>query len=317
MAMQRILITGGAGFIGSHVTEVLLARKHEVVVLDDLSTGNRRNLPGSDPKLRFIEGSILDHAAVELAMEGCHAVIHLAAVASVQASFANPSLTHGVNVAGTLTCLQHARSTGVEKFIFASSAAVYGDVAQGSISEQDLCTPQSPYAVDKLACEMYGRMLASKWGIKFLALRFFNVYGPRQSKLSDYSGVVHKFSEAAMRGAPVRIFGDGFQRRDFVFVRDLADAIYKLLETSPLVEGPLNIGTGGSLSLLELVSVLEEITGRPLEVEHVAALDGDIRHSQADIGALRELGVARAPTSIQEGLSQLIEFLRARTPQAN
>ena len=312
--MQRILITGGAGFIGSHLVEVLLARGHEVVVLDDLSTGYRSNLPALNPRLRFVEGSILDRTAIESTMEQCNAVIHLAAVASVQATFSAPLVTHGINVAGTIACLEGARAAGVSRFIFASSAAVYGNATQHCISEEDACSPQSPYAVDKLACEMYGRILSAKWGIKFLALRFFNVYGPRQSKSSDYSGVVQKFSEAALFGTPVLIFGDGLQTRDFIFVRDLADTMGMLIEMPEMAEETLNIGTGRSISLLDLIAALEVITGGRLKVEHVVALNGDIRYSQADIRRLRELSEAQSQTSIQEGLRHLVESLRINVP---
>ena len=239
--------------------------------------------------MRFVEGSILDRTAIESAMEQCNAVIHLAAVASVQATFSAPLITHGINVAGTIACLEGARAAGVSRFIFASSAAVYGNATQHSITEEDACSPQSPYAIDKLACEMYGRVLSSKWGIKFLALRFFNVYGPRQSRSSDYSGVVQRFAEAAIFGTPALIFGDGLQSRDFIFVRDLAETIGMLVDEPDMTEQTLNVGTGRSTSILDLVTALEAITGRQLKVEHVAPLNGDIRHSQADIRRLREL----------------------------
>ena len=313
--MQRILITGGAGFIGSHLVEVLLACGHEVVVLDDLSTGHRSNLPALNPKLRFVEGSILDPTAIESSMEQCNAVIHLAAVASVQATFAAPQITHGINVTGTIACLEGARAAGASRFIFASSAAVYGNATRQSISEEDACSPQSPYAVDKLACEMYGRILSAKWGIKFLALRFFNVYGPGQSGSSDYSGVVQKFSEAAIFGTPALIFGDGLQSRDFIFVRDLAETIGMLVDGPDMTEQTLNVGTGRSTSILDLVTALEAITGRQLKVEHVAPLNGDIRHSQADIRRLRELNGAQFQTNIQDGLGCLVESLRVNRPE--
>lgn len=302
--MARILVTGGAGFIGSHLTDALLAQGYEVVVLDNLSTGKLSNLPLGARGLTFVNGDVADTSVREYA-QGCEAIYHLAAVASVQASVDDPVGTHLANFDGTLNVLEAARMHGVRRVIYASSAAVYGDVATLPVAEDVRLNPLTPYAADKLAGEYYLGFYYRQFGIESIAFRFFNIFGPRQDPSSPYSGVISIFADRVRQDLPLTIFGDGEQTRDYVFVRDLVRILVKGLSASVGHE-VVNVGAGKSTSLLQLVQALGEVTGKDIEVSHAPARAGDIRHSLADNQRLQVLLDLRPDTPVVDGLRELL-----------
>src|SRR5690606_8249751 len=241
--IMRILISGGAGFIGSHLVERLVADGHRVRVLDNLSSGRRANLP-HHRQLEFIEGDVREAADAACAAHGVDAIYHLAAVASVQASVDAPAATHATNFLGTLNLLEAARREGVGRFVYASSAAVYGDAELLPVSEESRPRPLSPYAADKLGGEHYLRFYGQRYGLAATAFRFFNVYGPRQDPTSPYSGVISVFAERIRAGAAVTVFGDGRQTRDFVYVSDVVEVLAASLANARTYGTVLNIGRG-------------------------------------------------------------------------
>jgi UDP-glucose 4-epimerase len=301
---MRILVTGGAGFIGSHLAERLLQDGHEVRVLDNLSTGRRENLP-THPRLEFVEGDIRATGAMS-AVAGIDAIYHLAAVASVQASVEDPRGTHETNFVGTLNLLEAARQHGVRRFIYASSAAVYGDTADLPVSEEAITKPLSPYAADKLAGEHYLDFYGRKYGFAGTAFRFFNIYGPRQDPSSPYSGVISVFVDRMRENRAVTVFGDGRQTRDFVYVGDLAELLASALSNEHAVGQVLNVGRGVECSLLELLTELEKLGGKRIERRHEPARTGDIRHSRARVAHLRQVFGHVPQTAIGAGLAKLL-----------
>ena len=303
-----VLVTGGAGFIGSHLVERLLAAGRRVRVLDNLSTGKYRNLPRHE-RLEFIEGDIRDAAAVQRAMQGAGAIAHLAAVASVQASVDDPAGTHASNFDGTLNLLDAARRAGVTRFVYASSAAVYGTTAPLPVTEDTRLDPLTPYAADKLAGEHYLGFYGRQFGINGTAFRFFNIYGPRQDPSSPYSGVISIFVERMRAGRDVTIFGDGKQTRDFVYVGDLADVLAEALNRTDLNGAVINIGRGTQASLLDLLDALESLAGRAIERRFAPARAGDIQRSCADITRLRASFGRLPETELRAGLRALLETL--------
>lgn len=305
---MRVLITGGAGFIGSHLSEQALASGHVVRVLDNLSTGKRSNLP-ADPRVEFIEGNIRDPRTVLEAVNGVDAIVHLAAVASVQASVDDPLGTHASNFDGTLHLLDAARQHGVRRFVYASSAAVYGNTEQLPVAESAPLNPLTPYASDKLAGEHYLAFYASRYQIAAQAFRFFNIYGPRQDPSSPYSGVISIFADRLQRRQPVTIFGDGLQSRDFVYVGDLARILLQALESCAESFQVMNVGRGQSASLLDVLAAFEQVSGRQLERRHAESRHGDIRHSRADICRLQRVYGTATPTALPEGLHALWKSL--------
>ncbi len=303
---MHVLVTGGAGFIGSHLLEQLLADGARCRVLDNLSTGKRDNLPRA-PQLEFIHDDIRDPQAARAAVAGIDAVVHLAAVASVQASIDDPLATHASNFDGTLNLLEAARQAGVRRFVFASSAAVYGDNEELPITETAAPCPLTPYAVDKLASEYYLQFYARQHGLDATAFRFFNIFGPRQDPSSPYSGVISIFADRLARAAPVTIFGDGLQTRDFVYVGDLAQLLARALTMTTLSGRVINVGRGRQSTLLDLIAALEAISGRRLERNHAPARPGDIRHSCADTALLRQLFGTVPETDLTTGLAALLD----------
>ncbi len=302
---MKVLITGGAGFIGSHLTEHLLAAGNSVRVLDNLSTGKRENLP-VHPQLEFMQGDIREQRLVSEAAHGMQAIVHLAAVASVQASVDDPTATHATNFDGTLNLLEAARQENIRRFLYASSAAVYGDNTRLPLVEDEVLSPLSPYAADKLAGEYYLRFYHAKFGIETTAFRFFNIFGPRQDPSSPYSGVISIFIERVSRGEPVTVFGDGRQTRDFVYVGDLVKLLAQALAVAQTAGQVINVGRGKQCSLLALLEALEKLTGKPVERRFAAARLGDIVHSCADITRLVRL-LGKAPeTDIVTGLGEIL-----------
>lgn len=307
MADQPILVTGGAGFIGSNLVDALLAHGYAVRVLDNFSTGKRSNLPEASA-LEVIEGDVADSAAVQRAVRGCRAVVHLAAVASVQASVDDPVGTHQSNLIGTLNLCEAMRAEGVRRVVFASSAAVYGNNGEGeAIDENTPKAPLTPYAADKLASEHYLDFYRRQHGLEPVVFRFFNVFGPRQDPSSPYSGVISIFTERAQKGLPIAVFGDGEQTRDFIYVGDLVMVLMQALEVERPEEGAVNVGLNRATSLNQLLDAIAEVLGGLPEVTRQAARSGDIRHSRANNARLlQRFRLPDPPTSMRDGLVKLL-----------
>jgi UDP-glucose 4-epimerase len=306
---MKILVTGGAGFIGSHLVDVLLASGARVRVLDNLSTGKPDNLPHKHASLEFVRGDIRDRKTVMDCVSEMDVVVHLAAVASVQASIDDPIGTHQVNFDGTLNLLDAARHAGIGRFLYACSAAVYGDAAAVPVAEDAVPNPLSPYAADKLAGEHYLLHYHRAHGLAATSFRFFNIYGPRQDPSSPYSGVISIFVDRLQRNQPVTVFGDGSQTRDFMYVADLVDLLARAVRGSEGVGGVFNVGTGMRHSLLQLLGYLEKLSGRKIVRQHEAARLGDIQHSCADVGRLKQVFGSALATPFDQGLRRLLESL--------
>ncbi|MBM3546336.1 MAG: NAD-dependent epimerase/dehydratase family protein [Alphaproteobacteria bacterium] len=305
--MGRYLVTGGAGFIGSHLVDALLARGDEAVVLDDLSTGHLSNLP---PGVRVIQGDVADVNAVSSAVTGVDGCFHLAAVASVQRSNEDWLGTHRTNLTGTITVLDAARTAGSNgsqiPVVYASSAAVYGDAKDLPISETTPTRPLTAYGADKLGSELHARVASHVHGVPTTGMRFFNVYGPRQDPKSPYSGVISVFAESVMTGRRIGIHGDGGQTRDFIFVGDVVDHLMAAMATSTTTSRVFNVCTGNATSILYLARTLMKAAGRSFEIKHGPARAGDIRESVGDPSrAIAGLGL-RAVTPLADGLCTLL-----------
>lgn len=307
-SLPLVVVTGGAGFIGSHTVDRLIESGHRVVVLDNFSTGKRANLArwATDDRLR-IEVCDVSHgifaalAPVTAALGPVERIVHLAAQVSVVHSVANPLVDMQVNYGGTLHVLEYARATGVKKVVFASSAAVYGDVTEMPVPEDVKCAPVSPYGIDKLASELALDYYAVVHGVPATWLRFFNVFGPRQDPSSPYSGVISIFSDRARAGKGLTIFGDGGQTRDFVYVGDVVSAIAAALRdgNSRVVA---NVGTGREISVLELARTIVELCGGSSTVTHAPARAGEVLKSRARVDRLRDVLGVVAKTSLVDGL---------------
>jgi UDP-glucose 4-epimerase len=307
MANAPILITGGAGFIGSHLVDALLAKGYAVRVLDDLSTGKRSNLPLDNPRLELMVGDVANAKLVADAARGCQAAVHLAAVASVQASVDDPVKTHQSNFIGTLNLCEALRLAGVKRVLFASSAAVYGNNGEGqAITEDTPKAPLTPYASDKLASEHYLDFYRREHGLEPVIFRFFNIYGPRQDPSSPYSGVISIFSERAQQGLPISVFGDGEQTRDFFYVGDLAGLLVQALEQPQVQEGAVNVGLNQATSLKQMLAALDVVVGGLPAVSFGPGRNGDIRHSKADNTRLLERFELGAVTPLEDGLRRLL-----------
>ena len=308
-----VLITGGAGFIGSHIAEQLQGRARTVRVLDNLRTGRRRNLDGL--RVEFVEDSILNRDALRAAMRGVDYVFHLAALVSVPESVGRPHECVSINVTGTLNVLEAAAAAGVKKLFFASSAAVYGDNPSAPKLETMLPEPRSPYAVTKLDGEFYCRQFAEAGRLDTVAFRFFNVFGPRQDPGGAYAAAVPIFMQKALAGEPLVIFGDGGQTRDFIHVKDLAAAcIHAVTTPGPALRGVFNAGYGGQTTILELARRIIELAGSRSEIRHAPERAGDVRHSRASVDALARAGY-RLRGSLEDGLRETLEFFKTQTPR--
>ncbi|MCD5995601.1 NAD-dependent epimerase/dehydratase family protein [Pseudomonas sp. CDFA 602] len=307
MSDAPVLITGGAGFIGSHLADALLAKGYAVRILDDLSTGKRSNLALDNPRVELIQGDVADAALVLRAAQGCQAVVHLAAVASVQASVDDPVRTHQSNFVGTLNVCEAMRLSGIKRVVFASSAAVYGNNGEGqAISEETPKSPLTPYASDKLSSEHYLDFYRRQHALEPVIFRFFNIFGPRQDPSSPYSGVISIFSERAEKGLPIAVFGDGEQTRDFFYVGDLVKLLTQALERVEVEEGAINVGLNQTTSLNQLLSALKQVVGGLPHVSYQSARAGDIKHSRADNQRLLERFVLAEPTPLGVGLAKLL-----------
>lgn len=304
---MKILITGGSGFIGSHIVELYQDKAEEIRVLDNLRTGYRHNLDGL--RHTFIEGSITDRELVKKAVEGVDYIFHLAALVSVPESMAKPGECVDINVHGLLNVLEEASAAGVKKLVFASSAAIYGDNPTVPKLENMLPEPKSPYAITKLDGEYYLGMFQNEGKLETAAIRFFNVFGPRQDPKGAYAAAVPIFIEKAVRGEDITIFGDGGQTRDFIYVKDIAGALAFAVET-PGVTGVFNAGYGGQITINDLADGLIKAAGSDSRIIHAAERAGDVRHSRASADKLRAAGwIPRH--SLDEGLARTLEFFKA------
>ncbi|MBL9215612.1 MAG: NAD-dependent epimerase/dehydratase family protein [Opitutaceae bacterium] len=306
---MSILITGGAGFIGSHLAAHFQGRER-VRILDNFRTGHRRNLAGLDVEL--VEGSITDRAAVRAAMRGVDRVFHLAAMVSVPESVERPRECVETNVTGLLHVLEEAAAAGVRRLCFSSSAAVYGENPASPKTEDLTPDPRSPYAITKLDGEYYCRLFAAAGRLETVALRYFNVFGPRQDPGSAYAAAVPIFIQRALARRPLTIHGDGLQTRDFVAVRDVV-AANVFASTQPGLAGVYNVGYGGQISILDLARRIIAATGSSSAIEHAPARAGDVRHSCADVGRLHAAGF-RPASSLDEGLAATIAHFRTAAP---
>ena len=335
---RRYLVTGGAGFIGSHVVAALLGRGHDVAVIDDLSSGKRDNLEaaqsdaGGSGHLDFIEGSILDDEALARAIGGVDAVLHQAAIPSVPRSFADPAATLRANVEGTTCVLEACRKAGVRRIVMASSSSVYGDTPTLPKEESMPPSPMSPYALSKLTAEQVAEILAGTYGLQIYALRYFNVFGPRQDPTSQYSAAIPKFISAMLAGESPTIYGDGMQSRDFTFIDNgvsanlLAAGIEgaqsgeRAAASAPGGGGDekaagfcqaINIGAGDRFTVLDLIGALNDILGTGIEPEHTDRRPGDVRHSHASIDKARDLIGYGPLVEFEEGLRHTVNSFRS------
>jgi UDP-glucose 4-epimerase len=308
--MRVGLVTGGAGFIGSHLVEKLLADGWRVRVLDNFSTGKPDNLRPVADKIELIEGSLTTPKAVRAAVAGCDTVFHLAALPSVARSLVDPVTTHDVCATGTLQVLDAARHAGVRRVVYAASSSAYGGTPGSLRTEDDPIAPLSPYAASKLAGELYCQAFTTVYGLETVRLRFFNVFGPRQDAKSPYTGVIALFIAAMLDGRAPTIQGDGQQSRDFTYVANVVQALGRAADSKAAVGKVYNIGNGQNATVLQLVEQLNAILGTKLVPQHSPPRAGDVRHSQANITrAQQDLGYDPA-VSFAEGLRRTVDWLR-------
>ena len=307
--MKKALVTGGAGFIGSHLAEELIKQDYQVIILDDLSTGRRENIQPllAQDDVQFILGSVTDLSLLNKLFQGVDYVFHLAAIPGVPQSIENPLASHEVNLTGTLNVLLAATENKVMRVIYASSCAVYGDSPSIPQKEDMPPRPQSPYAVSKLCSEYYCQVFREIRGLSTICLRYFNVYGLRQDPNSQYAAVIPIFIRRLYKGDPPIIFGDGEQTRDFIFVADIAEANLKAAESD--VCGVFNIGTGDRVSINELAKLVTRLMGKDIKPVHQESRPGDIRHSLADISRAEEFGY-NPRHSLEKGLKETIRAMK-------
>jgi nucleoside-diphosphate-sugar epimerase len=309
--MATYLVTGGAGFIGSHLVEELVRRGERVRVVDSLITGKRANLTGVAGRIEFVLGDLAEADVAERAVDGIEYVLHQAAIPSVPRSVTEPVRCHRANVDATLNLLVAARDAGVRRLVYAGSSSVYGNAAALPKREDMATDPLSPYALQKLVSEQYARMFTSLYGVETVTTRYFNVFGPRQDPSSPYSGVLSLFIRAFLEGRAPTIHGDGEQTRDFTYVANVVDGVLKACHATGVAGGVFNVATGGRISLNQLCRVLQQLTGSSLEPAFGPPRVGDVRDSQADITLARERLVYEPKVGFEEGLAQTLAWSRA------
>jgi nucleoside-diphosphate-sugar epimerase len=313
-----VVITGGAGFIGSHLVGAFLREGAVVRVLDNLATGHRDNLTqvveasGQQARFTFVEGDITDRKLVHEAVKGADYVLHQAALPSVQRSVEDPLTSNMVNVEGTLNVLLAARDAGVKRVVNASSSSVYGDAAQLPKIETMPASPQSPYAVSKLAAEAYCQAFTRVYKLETVSLRYFNVFGPRQDPLSPYAAVVPRFIEALLLRKRATIYGDGQQSRDFTYIDNVVQANMLAIDAAGIAGEAFNIACGENVSLQTVLQVLTDLSGQPMDPEYHAPRAGDVRHSLADISKAERMLGYRPTIPFREGLRRTLEYYRQR-----
>jgi len=306
------LVTGGAGFIGSHIAEYLIDHGHEVTVIDNLATGNMGNIQHlrDNPHFHFVQGSITDPGLLKDTFRNADGVFHQAAIPSVPRSIKDPVATNDANVNGTLQVLVAAKECGVKKVVYASSSSVYGDTPTLPKVEGMIPNPKSPYAVSKLAGEYYCRVFSEMYGIRTVALRYFNVFGPRQDPGSQYAAVIPRFITRTLAGQPPIIYGDGTQTRDFTYVKDVVQANVKAMESN--AQGVFNVAYNQRISLLSLVDIIAEETGMNVNPVFEPPRPGDIHDSQADISAAQKAFGFAPDYTVRSGLKETIAWYRSR-----
>ncbi len=310
---RTALVTGGAGFIGSHLVDRLVRDGWRVRVLDDLSSGREANLARSLAQIELLRGDLCDEAMAARAVAGVEVVFHEAAVPSVPRSVAEPVRTNRVNVTGTLGLLEAARAAGVRRFVFAASSSAYGNTEKLPKVEEMPPTPESPYALQKLAGEEYCRLYTQLYGFETVALRYFNVFGPRQNPESEYAAVVPRFVTACIAGRSPVIYGDGEQTRDFTFVGDAVEANLLAAVSERAVGRVMNVAGGKRISLNELLRSIQEITGTKIAAQHEPGRAGDVRHSLASLARAERLLGFRPQTTLLAGLAVTIESYQGAT----
>ena len=315
--MARVLVTGGAGFVGSHLVRALLSRGDEVVVIDNFETGQRENLEGLPRPIRLVEGSIADPAAVDEALDGVELVLHQAALPSVPKSVERPLDTHEANIVGTLQLLEGCRRAGVRRLVYAASSSAYGDHDADRKHEALEPRPKSPYAVQKLCGEYYCSVYSSQFGVEAIGLRYFNVFGPRQNPKSQYAAVVPAFVTRMLAGRSPVVHGDGLQSRDFTFIQNVVDAnLAALAAPADAAGGVYNAACGTNTTLLGLIAAINQVLGTSIVPTHTAARAGDVRHSCAAIDAARDALRYQPRVPVLDGLRETIDWYRAAGPYA-
>ena len=305
---MKVLVTGGGGFIGSHLVERLVREGHAVRVLDNFATGRRENLVPFLGEVELTEGDIQSYERAHTAVRGVEAVFHQAALPSVPRSMQDPLTSNASNVIGTLNLLLAARDSGVRRVIFASSSSVYGADATLPKHEELMPLPISPYGASKLAAESYCRAFWEVYELQTVALRYFNVFGPRQDPLSQYAAVIPNFITAALAGTPAVVFGDGEQSRDFTFVSNVVEANLLAIHESNAVGRVLNVAGGQRTSLNELIQELESALGREVEASYESPRPGEVKHSQADVSLARSVLGYEPKVSLREGLAATVAY---------
>jgi nucleoside-diphosphate-sugar epimerase len=313
--MASYLVTGGAGFIGSHLTEELVRRGHQVRVVDSLITGKRRNLDHVKG-VEFLEGDLAAADVARRAVDGVEYVLHQAAIPSVPRSVKDPLTSNEANVTGALNILVAARDAGVKRLVYAGSSSVYGDTPTLPKREDMPTNPLSPYALQKLVAEQYCQIFTRLYGFETVTTRYFNVFGPRQDPGSPYSGVISLFSSAILEGRRPIIYGDGEQTRDFTYVANVVDGVLRACEAPKAPGEVMNVATGGRISLNELLRVMNTICGTNAEPIYKEPRAGDVRDSQADISKAKALLDYKPIVAFEDGLRQTIDWFRTETPAA-
>ena len=316
--MDRYLVTGGAGFIGSNLVEALLRQGEYVRVLDNFSTGKPRNLAlvrratAADERLEVIEGDLRSYHNVQEAVQGVDYVLHQAALPSLPRSLRYPLSYHAANVVGTLNLLHAAHKAGVKRLVYASSSSIYGDNPVLPKVETMTPMPRSPYAISKLSAEQYCGVFWHLYGFETVCLRYFNVFGPRQDPDSIYSAVIPRFITTALQSGVLVIHGDGFQSRDFTFVANVTKANFLACKAPGAAGQVVNVSCGERYTLLDLVRELERLLGRPIQIRHTQPRPGDVQHSQADISRARATLGYEPVVDFRSGLDQTLEWYRSQ-----
>ena len=311
--MAIYLVTGGAGFIGSHLCEELVRRGHTVRVADSLITGKRSNL-NHIPDVEFVQGDLADMDFTKKVVDGCDYVLHQAAIPSVPRSVKDPITSNRANVDATLNVLVAARDAGVRRLVFAGSSSAYGDTPTLPKHEDMATNPLSPYALQKVVGEQYLQMFTRLYGLETVSIRYFNVFGPRQDPSSPYSGVISVFATALLENRPAKIYGDGEQTRDFTYVANVVDGVLRACEATGASGQVINVATGGRISLNELYKEMKKIVGASVNPEYVEPRQGDVRDSQADIRKAKDILGYKPTVSFEEGLKRTIEWYRSAKP---
>jgi nucleoside-diphosphate-sugar epimerase len=313
--MPLYLVTGGAGFIGSHLSEELLRRGERVRVVDNLSTGHRRNLAHLEG-VDLLEGDLAEAAVAREACKGVDIVLHQAAIPSVPRSVADPVTSNRANIDATLNVLVAARDAGVRRVVYAGSSSAYGDTPTLPKREDMPTNPLSPYALQKLVGEQYLRLFATLYGLETVTIRYFNVFGPRQDPSSPYSGVISLFVSSLLDGRRPTICGDGGQTRDFTYVANVVDGVLRASTAAGVSGAVINVATGGRVSINELFTTLRDLIGVKVEPEYIAPRAGDVRDSQADITLARRLLGYEPIVSFEEGLRRTVDWYRSQRAEA-